>query len=62
MKHTGYEVQTVKKSIVFEPEKKYDPETFEEVGINEDFTDMLNKFEEYMTYQNSIIRHAFGRI
>lgn len=62
VKHTGYEVQTVKKSIVFEPEKKYDPETFEEVGINEDFTDMLNKFEEYMTYQNSIIRHAFGRI
>lgn len=62
IKYTGYEVKTVKRNVVFEPIKEYDPITFEDTGrLREDFTKMLEKFEEYMKCQEEEIKSAFGR-
>ena len=60
--YTGYEVQTVKRNVVFEPIKEYNPETFEDTGrLREDFTSMLEEFNEFMKSQESEIKNAFGR-
>ena len=62
IKYTGYEVQTVQRNIVFEPIKEYNPITFEDTGnLKEDFSEMLIDFNEYMKYQNGIIKKAFRR-
>lgn len=59
---TGYEVKKIKRSIVFEPIKLLDETTFEDTGkLKEDFTSMLNDFNEYMKRQEKPIKDAFGR-
>ncbi|MBS6500434.1 MAG: N-6 DNA methylase [Clostridium sp.] len=60
--YTGYEVKTVKRNIVFEPIKEIDPVTLKDTGkIKEDFTKLVEDFEEYIKSQNVIIKRAFGR-
>lgn len=62
IKYTGYEVKTVKRNIVFEPVKEVDPITLKDTGkLKEDFSKMLEDFEEYIKSQNAIIKKAFGR-
>ncbi|MGS0433396.1 HsdM family class I SAM-dependent methyltransferase [Bacillus paranthracis] len=63
IKYTGYEVKTVQRNVIFEPIKEYDNITFQDTGkLREDFTEMLELFEEYMKSQEQEIKAAFGRI
>lgn len=63
IKYTGYEVKTVQRNVIFEPIKEYDKVTFQDTGrLREDFTEMLELFEEYMKSQEQEIKVAFGRV
>lgn len=62
IKYTGYEVKTVQRNVIFEPIKEYNSENFEDTGrLREDFSEMLDLFEEYMKSQEQEIKAALGR-
>ena len=62
IKNTGYEVKTKKRMIEFTPVFVLDEKTFEKTNqLDEDFTEMLQEFEEYMKRQEKEIKAAFHR-
>lgn len=57
----GYEVKTIKRSIVFKPIFRFDEDTLERTNIlEEDFTNMQIEFTEFLKRQEEDIKIAFG--
>jgi type I restriction enzyme M protein len=60
VENIGYEVKTVNRSIEFKPQFVIDENTFERTEqLEEDFTDMLSEFKEYLQRQEEEIKEAF---
>ena len=57
----GYEVKTVKRTITFKPQFIINEDTFEHTSkLDEDFSSMQNKFQEFLKRQELEIKNAFN--
>lgn len=56
----GYEVKTIKRSIIFQPQYIINEETFEKTNkLDEDFSEMQSEFNEFLKRQEEEIKMAF---
>lgn len=63
IENKGYEVKTVKHTIVFKPQFIINEDTFELTSkINKDFTSMQDEFNEFLKRQEIEIKEAFNFI
>ncbi len=61
VENIGYEVKTVKRSIIFQPQYIVNEDTFERVDkIDEDFSQMQKEFIEFLKRQEEEIKEAFN--
>ena len=57
----GYEVKTIKRTITFKPQFLINEDTFENTGkLDEEFTDMVQDFKQYLKSQEQPIKVAFN--
>lgn len=61
IQNIGYEVKTVKRSIIFQPQYIIDEDTFEKIDkLDEDFSQMQIEFIEFLKRQEEEIKKAFN--
>lgn len=60
IRNIGYEVKTVQRTIDFKPQFIINEETFEKTDdLNEDFSQMIKDFKEFLKRQEEEIKNAF---
>lgn len=61
VENIGYEVKTVKRTIIFKPQFIINEDTFEKTSqLDEDFSSMQNEFKEFLKHQELEIKNAFN--